>query len=126
MIELIVDRVFLPVISSCTSLSRKAALLVFPATATWARFIYGRLFSSLLLSYSASLRDCPVWLMPGMLGLELAKKARMIRPDIHVFLVTGHDGLVSEAEAKTAGIKEILVKPLTQAELEAAIQRILG
>jgi DNA-binding NtrC family response regulator len=63
--------------------------------------------------------------MPKVLGTELAKRALAIRPDINVLLVTGHVGAVSEHEAREAGIKEVLTKPLTTAELEAAIQRVL-
>ena len=64
--------------------------------------------------------------MPQVLGTELAKKARAIRPDINVLLVTGHDGAVSEEEAREAGVREVLVKPLRTAELEAAIKRALA
>jgi two-component system, cell cycle sensor histidine kinase and response regulator CckA len=64
--------------------------------------------------------------MPKVLGLEFAKKALTVRPDINVLLVTGHDGAVSEEEAREAGIKEVLAKPLTTAELDAAIKRVLS
>ena len=47
-------------------------------------------------------------LMPGILGLELAKKAKNIRHDIHVLLVTGHDGLVSEAKRKPQASRKFL------------------
>jgi len=65
-------------------------------------------------------------LMPNVLGTELVKKALFIRPDINVLLVTGHEGAVSEEEAREAGVKEVLIKPLTTAELEAAIQRVMA
>ncbi|MGD0657553.1 MAG: response regulator [Syntrophorhabdales bacterium] len=64
--------------------------------------------------------------MPNVTGTELAKKALLIRPDVNVLLVTGHEGAVSKEEAREAGVKEVLAKPLTRAELEAAIKRALG
>lgn len=63
--------------------------------------------------------------MPKMLGTELAKKALTIRPDIGILLVTGHEGAISEKEAEEAGVKEVIAKPLTTAELHAAIRRVL-
>jgi len=63
--------------------------------------------------------------MPTVLGTELAKRALAIKPDINVLLVTGDKEAVSREEAREAGIKEVLTKPLTTAELEAAIQRVL-
>ncbi len=65
-------------------------------------------------------------LMPKVLGTEFAKKALTIRPDINVLLVAGHEGAVSEEEAREAGVREVLAKPLTTAELEAAIKRVLA
>ena len=62
--------------------------------------------------------------MPKLQGTEFAKKAIAIRPDVNILLLTGHEGAISEAEAKASGIREVLAKPLTQAELEAAIRRV--
>jgi len=39
-------------------------------------------------------------IMPKMVGIELAKKALTIRPDVPVSLVTGHDGHVSGEEER--------------------------
>ncbi len=65
-------------------------------------------------------------IMPRMVGTELAKKALTINPHINILLVTGHEGAVSEEEAREAGVKEVLAKPLTIAELEAAVKRVLA
>ena len=65
-------------------------------------------------------------IMPKVGGTEFAKKALAIRPDINVLLVTGHEGALSENEAREAGVKEVIAKPLTTAELDAAIKRILN
>lgn len=64
--------------------------------------------------------------MPKVHGLEFAKKVRSIRPDIHVVLVTGRLEGIPEEAAREAGVKEVLAKPLTRAELEAAIERVLA
>jgi DNA-binding response OmpR family regulator len=65
-------------------------------------------------------------IMPKMLGMDFARKAFIIRPDIDILLVTGHEGAVSEEDATEAGVTEVLAKPFTTAELEAAIKRVLG
>ena len=64
-------------------------------------------------------------IMPKVRGTEFAKRALAIRPDANVLLVTGHEGAVSEDEAREAGVKEIIAKPFTTAELDAAIKRVL-
>ena len=64
--------------------------------------------------------------MPKVAGTELAKKALSIRPDVNVLLVAGHEGAISKEEAREAGVKEVVAKPLTRAEFEAAIKRALG
>ena len=64
--------------------------------------------------------------MPTVTGTELARKALTIRPDVNVLLVASHEGAVSKEEAREAGVKEIVAKPLTKAEFEAAIRRTLG
>lgn len=66
------------------------------------------------------------YVMPKMHGVEFAKRIRAIRSDIHVLLVTGRLEGVSEETVREAGIKEVLLKPLTRAELEAAIDRALN
>ena len=63
--------------------------------------------------------------MPGMTGMDLAKQALRIRPDIPIILCTGYNELVTEGEAKELGIREFLMKPVTTAELSAAIRRLL-
>jgi len=64
--------------------------------------------------------------MPGITGLNLAKKILSIQPDMPVILCTGHSEAVSTDKAKKAGIREFLMKPLSRAELANAIRRALG
>lgn len=64
-------------------------------------------------------------IMPGILGTELSRKLREMRPDIPVILCTGMDDTVDEQAMRDAGIREILVKPTDISELKPAVSRIL-
>ena len=65
-------------------------------------------------------------IMPEMTGTALAKRALTIRPDLRLLLVTGSEEVVSEEDARELGVREVLVKPFTTAELEAAIERVFA
>jgi CheY-like chemotaxis protein len=60
--------------------------------------------------------------MPEMTGVELASKARELRPGLPVLLVTGH---VHLPEAAAQGIPQ-LGKPYTQAQLHGALAKLLA
>jgi signal transduction histidine kinase len=64
-------------------------------------------------------------LMPEMTGTELASALHEIRPDLPVLLMTGHRGLVESRGAHTAGIREVLKKPLLSADLAKGLARHL-
>ncbi len=64
-------------------------------------------------------------LMPRMKGLELAQWLLLNRRDLPILLVTGYPDLISLEEAKGAGIREVLMKPLTRQALFAALDRAL-
>lgn len=59
--------------------------------------------------------------MPGMNGLELAGKARALRPDLHVVLATGYGDLPNGEECDLPR----LTKPFRQADLVAYLQSVL-
>ena len=63
--------------------------------------------------------------MPGITGLQFAKKLLKIKPDIPIILCTGHSETVSPEIAKEAGIREYLMKPLAKQELAEAVRRVL-
>ena len=63
--------------------------------------------------------------MPDMTGMDLAKKVLRVRPEIPIILCTGYNELVTEEDAKGLGIREFLMKPVTTAELTAAIRRLM-
>jgi len=65
-------------------------------------------------------------IMPGMSGVELAKRMRQLRPDIPILLSTGLGRPDSHPKALEGVITERLLKPTPLAELIAAIRRAMG
>lgn len=63
--------------------------------------------------------------MPGLKGAELAKKILEIQPDIPIVLATGYSETVNENIAKSMGIKEFVMKPISMAELSRIISNLL-
>jgi PAS domain S-box-containing protein len=63
--------------------------------------------------------------MPGMTGVQFARKLLKIKPDIPIILCTGHSETVSPDIAREAGIKEYLMKPLSRQEFAEAVRRVL-
>jgi CheY-like chemotaxis protein len=64
--------------------------------------------------------------MPGMTGIELARRLRQARPELPVILVSGYMGPVLEQDARLAGIECILTKPLDLQILSQAMARVLS
>ncbi len=63
--------------------------------------------------------------MPGMTGMTLAERLLKIRPDLPIVLCTGYSDTVGPARAKTVGVREFLMKPLTRQDLAEAMRRAL-
>jgi CheY-like chemotaxis protein len=63
--------------------------------------------------------------MPGIDGVELARAVRRIRPDLPVLLVTGHGAPPSAELLQTAGVREVLHKPLLSDDLARGLARHL-
>jgi len=63
--------------------------------------------------------------MPAMTGTELAGRLAAIRPDIPLILCTGFSESLTRHEASVKGIREILHKPVAQADLAGAVRRVL-
>ncbi len=61
--------------------------------------------------------------MPGITGLELAKHALELHPDIIIILCTGFSETVNEEIAHQNGVHEYLKKPLLSKDLANAIHR---
>ncbi len=63
--------------------------------------------------------------MPGMTGSDLARRMMQIRPNIPIILCTGYSTIMSEEKAKSIGIKEFALKPLTKNDIAVLIRKIL-
>jgi CheY-like chemotaxis protein len=63
--------------------------------------------------------------MPGMTGDRLIQRCRRIRPDLPVILCTGSEQQLSEADARSQGITDFILKPLMIHDLAHTIRRIL-
>jgi PAS domain S-box-containing protein len=85
------------------------------------------------LSALAALRETPAefsvlvtdFTMPEMTGIELARAAISIRPDLAVLLVSGSTGSLSPADLRAAGVREVLNKPVGYTGLANALYRAL-
>ncbi len=64
--------------------------------------------------------------MPHFTGYELAQQLLVIRPDIPIFLVTGHSEFVNEEMAKSIGIREFFMKPIDIYEIANAIEKAIS
>jgi CheY-like chemotaxis protein len=58
--------------------------------------------------------------MPGMDGIEVAKRIKASRPWLPVVIVTGYGTEANEAEARKAGVSEFLHKPLSPESIEGS------
>ena len=63
--------------------------------------------------------------MPDMTGTELAREIRKLRPDIPVLLMSGYRGRPLAARAATAGINDLLKKPLQSRDIAASLAKAL-
>jgi DNA-binding NtrC family response regulator len=64
--------------------------------------------------------------MPHLTGFDMAVEMLKIRPGLPIVLCTGYSEVVTAEKAKTAGIREYVMKPLSISELTGAIRRALG
>jgi signal transduction histidine kinase len=64
--------------------------------------------------------------MPDVTGTELAGAMHDIRPDIPIVLMTGYDGALQPDRLRSAGIREVLEKPLLSRSLADCLSRQLA
>jgi CheY-like chemotaxis protein len=64
-------------------------------------------------------------LMLDMMGDEIARRIRSIRPDVPVVVMTGTPDNLPRSKAEAAGIRKVLPKPLTRAELREELRGVL-
>jgi signal transduction histidine kinase/CheY-like chemotaxis protein len=63
--------------------------------------------------------------MPGMTGLQLAREARRLRPDLPVLLVTGNATHFGSEELAASGVALALKKPVDPAVLKGSLRKLL-
>ncbi|MFH0784676.1 MAG: cache domain-containing protein [Pseudomonadota bacterium] len=63
--------------------------------------------------------------MPGMTGIDLARKILQVRPNMPIILCTGYSSIVSAEEARAVGIKGFTMKPLVWSDIGGIIRKIL-
>jgi len=63
--------------------------------------------------------------MPELTGANLAREVLRVRPDMPVILYTGYSETFDEEEARSIGIRDFALKPLTVRDLAERIRRAL-
>jgi len=63
--------------------------------------------------------------MPELIGTELAREIRQLRPDIAVVLMSGYSGAQLHERAQAVGIREVLHKPLQSRDIAECFGRVL-
>src|SRR5512144_2617345 len=66
--------------------------------------------------------------MPGMSGLELLPKAKAVRPDVPIIMITAHGDADTKRKALESGAEALLTKPidfgLLRSEIDARVERL--
>jgi len=65
------------------------------------------------------------YLMPRLAGLDLAREVHNLRPGVPIVLLTGYMEELPEETIRAAGVRRLVNKPVTTAELGAALRAIL-
>jgi DNA-binding NtrC family response regulator len=63
--------------------------------------------------------------MHPITGMDLAQKILSIRPDVPIILCTGYSEAVGKEKVKKAGIRELVMKPLTSRDVAKIVRRVL-
>jgi len=80
------------------------------------------IFGASPLAYDCVLTDMT---MPKMTGLELSEQISRIRPDVPIILCTGFSMGLNGSTIQSAGIRQLLVKPMIASELSATVHRVI-
>jgi YesN/AraC family two-component response regulator len=64
--------------------------------------------------------------MPGMTGIDLARRMLQIRPDIPIIICTGYSSIISEEKAKSMGVREFALKPVGKRDIAMLIRKVLN
>jgi len=64
-------------------------------------------------------------MMPELMGTDLAREIRLLRPDIPIVLTSGYTGAPLYERASAAAIQEVLRKPLRSKDIAECFGRVL-
>jgi len=64
--------------------------------------------------------------MPGMSGLELLPKAKALRPDVPIIMITAYGDADTKRQALEKGAKALLTKPIDFGTLRSEIDMRVG
>jgi CheY-like chemotaxis protein len=64
-------------------------------------------------------------MMPELMGTELARQIRQLRPDIPIILVSGYSGTRLSERARAAMVTDVLRKPLVRRDIAESVARAL-
>ena len=64
--------------------------------------------------------------MPEMTGSEMAEQMLARRPDLPIVLCTGFSESLTPAQARSIGIREVLMKPIEKRDLALSINRVIS
>jgi len=63
--------------------------------------------------------------MPELVGTDLARQIRLVRPDLPIVLMSGYSGAQLHERAREVGIREVLRKPLQSKDIAECFGRVL-
>jgi PAS domain S-box-containing protein len=63
--------------------------------------------------------------MPELIGTDLAREIRLLRPDIPIVSMSGYSGAPLDERARAVGIREVLRKPLQSNDIAECFERVL-
>jgi len=64
--------------------------------------------------------------MPGMTGFDLLLRARVLRPDLPIIMITAYGDAQTRGRALAGGAEDVLAKPIDFAALRTEIDRRLA
>ena len=66
--------------------------------------------------------------MPGMSGLELLPKAKAVRPDVPIIMITAYGDADTKRKASESGAEALLTKPIDfgalRSEIDSRVERV--
>lgn len=63
--------------------------------------------------------------MPGLTGMELAKKILQIQPDTPIIRCTGYSKEITDEKLREIGIQSVLMKPISIGDVSRVIRKVL-